>query len=349
MSRNSSGTYTLPPTTTDGTNPVVSGTTIQPGWANETLDDVSTALTDSLSRSGKGGMTAPLRGPDGVVGAPAFSFTAETSSGWYRSAAGVLRLAILGVYRLLVNATGLEVNGTLQVSGTTTSTGKVTASAGADVTGTLAVIDDGGTTKKVSINAPTGLAANYALDLPTALPGSTLPVTLTSGGVLATAQLVNSQQNFGTPSAATDVVIKSFLTSTTSAVGSVTANMSNAPEVETNTGTGLAWFRGDTSNVTNITGPITSVQASGDVSGATILFTIPAGYRPNAAGSTNQYMIPIRWYDSSVSYIRNGAIVVVSGASGFAYFQGIDNAGAAVNLATGDKIYFSCGAVWKAA
>ena len=56
MSRNSSGTYTLPTG-----NPVVSGTVIEANWANSTLDDISAALTDSLSRSGKGSMSASLR------------------------------------------------------------------------------------------------------------------------------------------------------------------------------------------------------------------------------------------------------------------------------------------------
>jgi len=55
MSRDSFGNYYLP-----AGNPVVAGTTIATAWANPTLADVGTALTDSLSRSGKGGMSAAL-------------------------------------------------------------------------------------------------------------------------------------------------------------------------------------------------------------------------------------------------------------------------------------------------
>ena len=117
MPRAPSGSYTLPASMTGGSNPVITGTQITPGWANTTLADIATELTDSLSRTGNGGMTAPLRTADGTVAAPSFSFTNETGTGWYRSAAGVIRAAILGTYRLLLNATGLQVNGTLTVSG----------------------------------------------------------------------------------------------------------------------------------------------------------------------------------------------------------------------------------------
>lgn len=50
MSRDGSGNYTLPA----GVNPVVSGTTITDDWANTTLADVATGLTDSWDRQGRG-------------------------------------------------------------------------------------------------------------------------------------------------------------------------------------------------------------------------------------------------------------------------------------------------------
>jgi len=55
MSRDANGTYYLP-----AGNPVVSGTVITTAWANPTMADIATALSDSLSRSGKGGMAAAL-------------------------------------------------------------------------------------------------------------------------------------------------------------------------------------------------------------------------------------------------------------------------------------------------
>jgi hypothetical protein len=55
MSRNGSGTYTLP-----AGNPVVTGTTISSTWANNTLTDIATALTGSLAADGQTTATGPL-------------------------------------------------------------------------------------------------------------------------------------------------------------------------------------------------------------------------------------------------------------------------------------------------
>ena len=55
MSRDASGNFTLAPG-----NPVQAGTIIDPNWANPTLSDIANNITDSLSRTGRGGMQAPL-------------------------------------------------------------------------------------------------------------------------------------------------------------------------------------------------------------------------------------------------------------------------------------------------
>jgi len=55
MSRNGSGTYTLP-----AGNPVVTGTTISSTWANNTLADIATALTGSLAADGQTPATGDL-------------------------------------------------------------------------------------------------------------------------------------------------------------------------------------------------------------------------------------------------------------------------------------------------
>ena len=55
MSRNGSGTYTLP-----AGNPVVSGSTISSTWANNTLSDIATALTSSLAKDGQTVPTANI-------------------------------------------------------------------------------------------------------------------------------------------------------------------------------------------------------------------------------------------------------------------------------------------------
>ena len=56
MSRNGSGTYTLP-----AGNPVVTGTTISSTWSNNTLADIATALTGSLATDGQTTATGNLK------------------------------------------------------------------------------------------------------------------------------------------------------------------------------------------------------------------------------------------------------------------------------------------------
>jgi len=55
MSRNGSGTYSLP-----AGNPVVTGTTISSTWANTTLNDIANALTGSLAADGQTTATGNL-------------------------------------------------------------------------------------------------------------------------------------------------------------------------------------------------------------------------------------------------------------------------------------------------
>ena len=55
MSRNGSGTYTLP-----AGNPVVTGTTITSTWANTSLSDIAAALTGSVAADGQTPMTGTL-------------------------------------------------------------------------------------------------------------------------------------------------------------------------------------------------------------------------------------------------------------------------------------------------
>ena len=55
MSRNGSGTYSLP-----AGNPVVTGTSISSTWANTTLQDMAAALTDSVAADGQTPMTGDL-------------------------------------------------------------------------------------------------------------------------------------------------------------------------------------------------------------------------------------------------------------------------------------------------
>jgi hypothetical protein len=110
MARNVSGTYSLPLPN------VVPGTTIQASWANTTLNDLGPEVTDSLSRSGKGAMLAPLLLTSGAVGAPGLAFSLEPTTGWYRAGANDARFTVAGTDRLKMTASTLFIS-TLAAAG----------------------------------------------------------------------------------------------------------------------------------------------------------------------------------------------------------------------------------------
>ena len=97
MPRDSSGNYVLP-----AGNPVVSGTVIEATWANPTMSDIATEMTQSLDRNGRGGMLQPLRLADGATVTPAMAFTNEVNTGLYRPSAGQIALSIAGLMRFVV-------------------------------------------------------------------------------------------------------------------------------------------------------------------------------------------------------------------------------------------------------
>lgn len=102
MARSPTGTFTLV-----AGNPVITGTIITSDWANTTMPDIGAALTDSLSRTGQGGMLAPIRGVSGSATAPAHSFTDFPRSGMYAVGANEMRYAVNGVDRMRWQAGGL--------------------------------------------------------------------------------------------------------------------------------------------------------------------------------------------------------------------------------------------------
>lgn len=92
MPRGPNGDYTLPPG-----NPVITGTIIESNWANPTMADLGNEMTDSLSRTGQGGMLAPLLLLDGSLGTPSLGFTTEFATGRYLFGPGNMRDTVLGV------------------------------------------------------------------------------------------------------------------------------------------------------------------------------------------------------------------------------------------------------------
>lgn len=162
MSRNSGGTYALP-----AGQPVVSGTTISAATFNTLTADLASEMTDSLDRSGKGGMLAPLRGTDGSVSAPAISFTSATNVGLLLDS-GALVVSISGVEVARFASTGIAMTG--QTVTTTVLTLAGTWS------GSVKRWTDSVTTRVcVAGSATTGAAAT---DTPATLPVGSRPSAL---------------------------------------------------------------------------------------------------------------------------------------------------------------------------
>ena len=91
MARDENGTYSLPE------GDVVSGTPITTEWGNNSLNDLKGAMTDSLSRSGKGGMQEQLKAVTGSPAAPGYSFNGNLGTGRSLDANGYIVESIGGV------------------------------------------------------------------------------------------------------------------------------------------------------------------------------------------------------------------------------------------------------------
>lgn len=112
MSRNGSGTYSVP-------NTFTSGTTITASGHNENWSDVATEVTNSVAADGQTSMTGPLKAANGTVAAPAVTFASDPDSGMYRIGADNVGIATGGTKRLDVSSTGLDVTGTVKQNGLT--------------------------------------------------------------------------------------------------------------------------------------------------------------------------------------------------------------------------------------
>lgn len=167
MSRDVNGNYTLP-----AGNPVASGTVITIAWGNATMSDVGSEITNSLDRSGRGGMLAALKGIDGTVAAPAFSFTSEPTSGWYRAAAGTVNLSITNSLRLSITTTGLS------ITGTTVSSGAISTSANSSVAVSASANYSGGVVGIISQNTSNTASSDARLLVSVAGASAGDPVTL---------------------------------------------------------------------------------------------------------------------------------------------------------------------------
>jgi hypothetical protein len=158
--RNASGTYSLP-----SGNPVTPGTTITSSWANATLGDMASELTNSLDRQGRGAMLAPLQLASGSVGAPALTFASQTNSGLYRAGASDVRMVVGGNQVQRWDGSAAFLRG-LSVSGVTAATGADRQDALTIANGDINLADVASPNKDVAISnrlTPTSIAKAWGL------------------------------------------------------------------------------------------------------------------------------------------------------------------------------------------
>jgi microcystin-dependent protein len=136
MPRNGSGTYTLP------NSAFVTLTTISSSAVNGNINDIGTALTQSVATTGVSTLIGTLPGFAGTISAPGYTFTNDKTSGWYRDSANtwgysssgveVAKLSSAGVTMVspakLIDRSGTEVLGLpvgmmFDYAGTTAPTG----------------------------------------------------------------------------------------------------------------------------------------------------------------------------------------------------------------------------------
>ncbi len=167
MPRNGSGTFTL----VTG-NPVVTGTTIESTWANNTLSDIATAMTDSLSRSGQGGMTAAFRAADGTASVPGIAWSSESGTGFYRSGSADTRLVITTTEVQKWLSTGTSVTGTFSVSGAATLN-NFSSSSATLTGGTINGVAIGGSTPAAGAFTTLAASGNVTFDTDTLFVNAT--------------------------------------------------------------------------------------------------------------------------------------------------------------------------------
>lgn len=153
MPRNGTGTYLLP----SGINPVSDGTVISASWANPTLTDIATAITQSLPRDGQAPMTGTLKLADGSVSSPGIAWNSDGATGLFRPATSTLGFTAGGVEQARFTSGNLLLGSTSNTGEKLQVTGAVKLTGAVNVTGTLS--GSSTATFSSSVTAPTFIGA----------------------------------------------------------------------------------------------------------------------------------------------------------------------------------------------
>ena len=113
MARNGSGTYSV-------LNTFTSGLTITASGHNQNWSDLATEMTNSVAADGQTPITGTMKGANGTVTAPSWTFNSDQNTGLYRIGADNLGITVGGSKIVDVATTGVGITGTLDATGTIT-------------------------------------------------------------------------------------------------------------------------------------------------------------------------------------------------------------------------------------
>jgi microcystin-dependent protein len=110
MSRNGSGTYSVP-------NTFSPGYTIASSTHNQNFSDLGNEITNSVAADGQTSMTGPLKASAGSLGAPSQTFASDQDTGRYRKASNTMADVCGGAEVVEISSSGLAVTGDVSASG----------------------------------------------------------------------------------------------------------------------------------------------------------------------------------------------------------------------------------------
>lgn len=311
MARNGTGTFNLV-----AGNPVVSGTTIQSAWANSTLSDIASGLTQSLSRDGQAAMTGPLPmggqaiqnastiTANGNINGGAFIPTLSTipSNGMYFPAANTIGFATNSALAFSIDAVGnvisvgnhtgaaliptgsvVPVNGMyLPAANTVGFASNTTLRASVNSTGNWSLVapSSGNTIAVAQVNSAYGLVSSAATVAQVAIAGN--------GSVAGTASfdIVQDGSNVGSiinrANAALNLSTNNIIRVTIAATGGVTVGVPTSGTALTVTAVAgaaaLAVSGGNGSTITSASGVALAVTGVNANAIATFSGTTGAGF-----------------------------------------------------------------------
>lgn len=154
MARNGAGTYTVP-------NTFVASNTITAAGHNQNWADLSAEMTNSVAADGQTTLTAALKGANGAVATPSYSFASDLNTGVYRHGADELGFTTGGVLAgYFDSAQKFWMSGAADIAGLLNLTGALTVGGIATFSATSHLVAPSGTTAQRS-GSPTAGMVRY--------------------------------------------------------------------------------------------------------------------------------------------------------------------------------------------